>query len=353
VACRVILRTNLFFEWYDAIIPSRQNSWFQMLFSSNTAAWWWLFPWHHVPLIVSCVRPGRILGSIIPTSDSLASPIDSLSHSRSPKPLENPMLSQSFHHTAWEEISKTSAMTPTLTSPSLWFQSCPLRPEWPMPFKLIGIPWKWPGKVWLSSIKWDPHAFFWGQWLFTTDLRLQQAEQRFTPLSETSPLASPTSRDPPEIVNVHLHFVIGNARKNCAKVAKDSLPLNLLGCGGNEFSWKQLVTFAPKVIERSLSAFEQCTFSQFTSIQCCSPCHQSSADGVTCLLPKFGPSDFFFSVFLRQQLQGLYFPDRETLKRAICRTFSEINWAVLVYVFLDWIERLHWVIENGWDDHYS
>jgi hypothetical protein len=63
--------------------------------------------------------------------------------------------------------------------------------------------------------------------------------------------------------------------------------------------------------------------------------------------PAYRPlNDFFPFGFLQQKLQGIHFPDRESLKSTICQIFHEIDRDVLVSVLLDYIERLKWVIEN-------
>jgi hypothetical protein len=65
--------------------------------------------------------------------------------------------------------------------------------------------------------------------------------------------------------------------------------------------------------------------------------------------PDLAPSDFFLFGFLKQQLQGVHLADREALKTAICQLFSQIDREVLISVFVDWMERLKWVIESGWE----
>jgi hypothetical protein len=62
--------------------------------------------------------------------------------------------------------------------------------------------------------------------------------------------------------------------------------------------------------------------------------------------PHLAPSRFFFLGFLKRQIQGVHFPERETLKSTICRIFGELDGEVLISVFLDWTERLERVIEN-------
>jgi hypothetical protein len=66
--------------------------------------------------------------------------------------------------------------------------------------------------------------------------------------------------------------------------------------------------------------------------------------------PAYGsdraPSEFFLFGLTKRRIQGIYFPDREALKSAICRIFREIGQKVLASVFLDWIERFEWVFEN-------
>jgi hypothetical protein len=61
--------------------------------------------------------------------------------------------------------------------------------------------------------------------------------------------------------------------------------------------------------------------------------------------PRLAPSDFFFG-FLKQQIQGVHFLDRDPLKSTICRIVGEIDRKVLISVFLDSIERMEWVIKN-------
>jgi histone-lysine N-methyltransferase SETMAR len=62
--------------------------------------------------------------------------------------------------------------------------------------------------------------------------------------------------------------------------------------------------------------------------------------------PDLAPSDFFLFGFLKQQLQGVHLADREALKSAICQIFSRIDRKLLISVFVDWMQRLKWVIEN-------
>jgi hypothetical protein len=47
------------------------------------------------------------------------------------------------------------------------------------------------------------------------------------------------------------------------------------------------------------------------------------------------PGDFFLFGFMKRQIQGVHFPDRETLKGTICRIFGEIDREVLISVVLD------------------
>jgi hypothetical protein len=63
--------------------------------------------------------------------------------------------------------------------------------------------------------------------------------------------------------------------------------------------------------------------------------------------PDLAPSDFFLFGFLKQQLQGVHLADREALKAAIYHLFSQIDREVLISVWVDWMERLKWVIKNG------
>jgi histone-lysine N-methyltransferase SETMAR len=63
--------------------------------------------------------------------------------------------------------------------------------------------------------------------------------------------------------------------------------------------------------------------------------------------PDLAPSDFFLFGFLKQKLRGVHLADREGLKSAITQIFAEIDKDMLVSVFLDWIERIHGVINNG------
>jgi hypothetical protein len=42
----------------------------------------------------------------------------------------------------------------------------------------------------------------------------------------------------------------------------------------------------------------------------------------------------------KQQMQGVHFPDGETLKSAMCRMFNEIDGEVLISVFLAWVKQL-------------
>jgi hypothetical protein len=79
------------------LIP-KQNSWFQVLFSSNKAVQWWLFPRDKMLLTASCTWFGRILGSTISTSDSSASPISFLSDNPSPKSLDSQVRFEFFPH---------------------------------------------------------------------------------------------------------------------------------------------------------------------------------------------------------------------------------------------------------------
>jgi hypothetical protein len=65
--------------------------------------------------------------------------------------------------------------------------------------------------------------------------------------------------------------------------------------------------------------------------------------------PGPAPSDFFLFGFLKRQLQGVHLADREVLKSRICQIFGEIDREVLISVFMEWMERLQWVIENGWE----
>jgi hypothetical protein len=58
------------------------------------------------------------------------------------------------------------------------------------------------------------------------------------------------------------------------------------------------------------------------------------------------PSDFLLFGSLDQEPQGIHFPDGESLKSAICQIFSEIDRDMSDSAFLDWIERLEWVIES-------
>jgi hypothetical protein len=67
--------------------------------------------------------------------------------------------------------------------------------------------------------------------------------------------------------------------------------------------------------------------------------------------PYLSPSDFFLFGFLKHQIQGIHFPDLETLKNTICRIFGKSDRKVLISAFLDWIEWLEWVIENDGEYH--
>jgi hypothetical protein len=63
--------------------------------------------------------------------------------------------------------------------------------------------------------------------------------------------------------------------------------------------------------------------------------------------PDLAPSDFFLFGFLKRQLQGGHLGEREALKNTICQIFSEIDREVLISVFVEGMERLQWVTENG------
>jgi hypothetical protein len=63
--------------------------------------------------------------------------------------------------------------------------------------------------------------------------------------------------------------------------------------------------------------------------------------------PDLAPSDFFLFGFLKRQLQGIHLADREALKNRICQIFGEIDREVLISVFVEWMEWLQWVVENG------
>jgi transposase len=62
--------------------------------------------------------------------------------------------------------------------------------------------------------------------------------------------------------------------------------------------------------------------------------------------PDLAPSDFFLFGFLKQEIQGLILPDRESLKSAIIEIFSKIDRNMLISAFQDWMTRLQWVITN-------
>jgi hypothetical protein len=78
-----------------------------------------------------------------------------------------------------------------------------------------------------------------------------------------------------------------------------------------------------------------------------SPGHESRADGTTGYSRDLAPGDLIIFGFLKQQIQGVHFPDRKTLRNTICRLFGQIDRKVVISVFLNWIGRLHWVTENG------
>jgi hypothetical protein len=58
------------------------------------------------------------------------------------------------------------------------------------------------------------------------------------------------------------------------------------------------------------------------------------------LHPDLVPSEFFLFGFLKQKMQGVHFPDRESFKSPISQTFGEIDRDLLVPVFLAWTGRL-------------
>jgi hypothetical protein len=63
--------------------------------------------------------------------------------------------------------------------------------------------------------------------------------------------------------------------------------------------------------------------------------------------PDLAPSDFFLFGFLKRQLQGVPFTDRDALKSTRGQIFGEIDREVLISLFVEWMERLEWVIKNG------
>jgi hypothetical protein len=68
---------------------------------------------------------------------------------------------------------------------------------------------------------------------------------------------------------------------------------------------------------------------------------------------RLRPSDLFLFRFPKQHIQGVHFSDRETLKSTIRRILGEIDQKVLISVFLDWIERLEWLIQNDGEYYNS
>jgi hypothetical protein len=59
------------------------------------------------------------------------------------------------------------------------------------------------------------------------------------------------------------------------------------------------------------------------------------------------PSDFFLFGYVKQKLQRVHIPDRESLKSETIRLFGDIGPDVLISVFEDWIKRFEWIRQNG------
>lgn len=63
--------------------------------------------------------------------------------------------------------------------------------------------------------------------------------------------------------------------------------------------------------------------------------------------PDIAPSDFYLFGVIKAKLKGMSFDQPEELYDAIIEILSEISTDELLKVFLHWIERLNWIIENG------
>jgi hypothetical protein len=66
-------------------------------------------------------------------------------------------------------------------------------------------------------------------------------------------------------------------------------------------------------------------------------------------LPDLSPYDFWFFGFLKEKLRDHQFRAAQSLHQAIADLWDDLTFKDIQAVFLEWMNRLSWVIENKRD----